>query len=450
LTALAVLIAVALATAGCGQDHRSAAPRPAAAGATGAHGAAAARAGARPAPHGRTALVRALRRELRSAGPGSVAFVYDITARRPLLALRADTPRAPASVEKLYTSVALLRRIGRDAHLTTTVLGTGSLGRHGIWHGDLYLRGGGDPSLGSARFNAIYEQGRGSTLAPLVSQLRADGVRRVEGSLYGDESSFDRRRGGPASAYAADLPDLGGELGALTFDHGSTLALVNRHGPRYALTPAVDAGVELARALRGSGVAVRAATGSRSAPNGAHELARVQSPNVLTLIGLTDLPSDDFYAEMLTKQLGLRFAGEGSTAAGARVIASTIAAYGIRPRVADGSGLSRANHTTARQLVTLLTAIAGTPLGSQLAGVLPVAGESGTLAREMRGTAAQGRCQAKTGTLTYVTSLAGYCRSHGGHTLAFALIIDGLADSRARAIRDAMARAMARDDPALP
>jgi D-alanyl-D-alanine carboxypeptidase/D-alanyl-D-alanine-endopeptidase (penicillin-binding protein 4) len=445
----AVLVLVALATAGCGQDHHSSGPRPAPAGGVGAPSAAPARAGARPSPHGRTALVRSLRRELRKAGPGSVAFVYDITAHRPLLALRADTPRSPASVEKLYTSVALLRRIGADARLTTAVLGTGSLGRRGIWHGDLYLRGGGDPSLGSARFNASYEQGRGSTLAPLVSQLRADGIRRVEGSVYGDESRFDGRRGGPASGYRPDVPDLGGELGALTFDHGSTLALVNRHGPRYTLTPAVDAGVELVRALRGSGVAVRAATDSRSAPSGAHELARMQSPNVLTLVGLTDLPSDDFYAEILTKQLGLRFAGEGSTAAGARVIAATIAAYGIRPHVADGSGLSRANHTTARQVVTLLTAVAGTPLGSQLAGVLPVAGESGTLAREMRGSAAQGRCQAKTGTLTHVTSLAGYCRSRGGHTLAFALIIDGLADSRARAIRDAMAIAMARDDPAV-
>jgi D-alanyl-D-alanine carboxypeptidase/D-alanyl-D-alanine-endopeptidase (penicillin-binding protein 4) len=363
--------------------------------------------------------------------------------------VRADAPRAPASVEKLYTSVALLRRIGPDARLTTTVVGTGSLGRRGVWHGDLYVRGGGDPSLGSARFNAIYEQGRGSTLAPLVTQLRADGIRHVDGRVYGDESLFDARRGGPASAYSADVPDLGGELGALTFDHGSTLALVNRHRPRYTLSPAVDAGLELARALRQAGVAARAATISRSAPDGAHELARMDSPSVLTLVGLTDLPSDDFYAEMLTKQLGLRFAGEGSTAAGVRVVAATMAAYGIRPQVADGSGLSRANRTTVRQVVTLLTAIAGTRVGSELVGSLPVAGESGTLGRDMRGTPAQGRCQAKTGTLAYVASLAGYCHSHGGHTLAFALIIDGLPDPRAHAIRDAMAIAMARDDPTV-
>jgi D-alanyl-D-alanine carboxypeptidase/D-alanyl-D-alanine-endopeptidase (penicillin-binding protein 4) len=440
---------MALAAGGCAQHGRSAAPTRPAVGATGTQGAPSARGPARLSAHGGTALVRSLRRQLRQAGHSAAAFVYDITTHRPLLAVRADEPRAPASVEKLYTSVALLRRIGPDARLATTVLGAGALGRHGVWHGDLYLRGGGDPSLGSARFNATYEQGRGSTLAPLVAQLQADGIRRVDGRLYGDESLFDGRRGGPASAYSADVRDLGGELGALTFDHGSTLALVGRRRPRYTLSPAVDASVELAHALRRAGVAARAARDPRATPPGAHELARMDSPRLLALVGLTDLPSDDFYAEMLTKQLGLRFAGAGSTAAGARVIAATMAGYGIRPGVADGSGLSRANRTTARQVVTLLTAVAGTSLGSELAGSLPVAGESGTLAREMHGTPAQGRCQAKTGTLAYVTSLAGYCHSRGGHTLAFALIIYGLTSPRAHAVRDAMAIAMARDDPAV-
>ena len=85
--------------------------------------------------------------ELHAAGPNSGAMVYDVTANHPLLSVRASIKRAPASLEKLYTSVALLDRLGANARLQTKLLGTGHL-QAGVWHGDLYLRGGGDPTFG--------------------------------------------------------------------------------------------------------------------------------------------------------------------------------------------------------------------------------------------------------------------------------------------------------------
>lgn len=378
---------------------------------------------------------------MRRAGAAAAAYVYDFTAHRVVLALRAAVPRAPASVEKLYTSVALLARLGPAARLRTTVLGTGRLTSGGVWRGNLYMRGGGDPTLGSQGFNAVWEQGFGATLSDLAVQLAGrDGIHRVSGLLIGDESLFDDLRGGPASGYLPDVLDLGGQLGALTYDHGTT----------RAQSPGAYATAQLARELRALHVQAHAAGSTAPTPPGATELASVSSPPLSTLLVLTNLHSDDFYAEMLTKQLGARFAGYGSTAAGTRVIADVLAGFGLHPRIADGSGLSRANSTTPLQVASLLEAVAGTDLGRALADSLPLAGVSGTLAKRMRGTRAQGRCRAKTGTIDFVSSLAGYCPSRGGHQLAFAIIMDGLPTSYAHALQDQMVAAMARDDPALP
>ena len=70
---------------------------------------------------------------------------------------------------------------------------------------------------------------------------------------------------------------------------------------------------------------------------------------------------------------------------------------------------------------------------------LAVAGRTGTLAQRMRNTAAAGRCQGKTGTLTGVSNLVGYCQSSNGHLLAFAIFTDGIAIEAAHIFQDHMA-----------
>ena len=73
-----------------------------------------------------------------------------------------------------------------------------------------------------------------------------------------------------------------------------------------------------------------------------------------TLARLTNRPSDNYFAETLIKDLGGRFGGTGSTAAGARVVKASLGRFGVRPAVVDGSGLSYGDHTTARQVVSFL------------------------------------------------------------------------------------------------
>ncbi len=376
-----------------------------------------------------------LARALGAGGPVTGALVYDLSTHQALFVRRAATGRPPASVEKLFTTVALLDKLGPNVSLHTSVLGTGHRVR-GVWRGNLYLRGGGDPTFGDSGFNQVFDHGYGTTANQLVVQLRRRGIHRVTGSVYADESLFDRRRGGLMTAYAPDVPDFGGQLSALTYDHGTTL----KH-----LSPALFADRELALTMRGSGIAARAATHERRTPRRARLLALVDSPPVSVLTRLMDVPSDDLFAELLTKQLGVLFGTGGTISGGASVIASTIAStYGLHPTILDGSGLSRHDRSSPAQIVGLLRAVWHTPLGGQLAASLPTVGVQGTVQGIGVKTAAKGRCIAKTGTLDFVTNLAGYCRAQGHHALAFAIMLDGPLNSTASVLEGRMIGAIAR------
>ena len=389
-----------------------------------------------PLPHGVAALRAALDKQFGKAGPRSGGAVYDLSDGMPLFARRAGVARPPASVEKLYTTVAVLSDLGTRARLQTKVMGAGHLGAGGVWRGDLYLVGGGDPTLGDGTFNRAWEDGYGPTAAQLAHQVEAAGIRTVSGHLIGDGSIFDEHRGPPSSGFAPDVNDLGGQLGGLTYDHGAATR---------KLSPGEFAARELAITLRARHVSVRASRAGGSTPAAARQLATVSSPPMSVLLRLMDVPSDDFFAEMLTKQLGLRFgAGGGTTAAGAQVISDAVAQYGIHPQVVDGSGLSRSDRSSPEQVVNLLRALHGTPIGGELYGSLPVVGVSGTVSRIAANTAARGACVAKTGTLNDVTNLAGWCHSRGGKLLAFALFIDGPPNWRALESISAMVTSIAR------
>ncbi len=162
------------------------------------------------------------------------------------------------------------------------------------------------------------------------------------------------------------------------------------------------------------------------------------------LLGLMLPPSDNFFAETLVKDLGAQFAAAGTTSAGAAVISSTIATLlGIHPRVVDGSGLSPSDRTSPAQVAQLLVSLYETPTGAVLREHLAVAGRTGTLALRLRHTGAAGRCEGKTGTLTGVSNLVGYCRTAGGHELAFAIFTDAIAIETAHLFQDRMAVAIA-------
>jgi len=397
------------------------------------------RAGATPVAAAR-ALANTLSREIRPAGSASGAYVVDLGTSRTLFSDRAGVARLPASVEKVYTTSTALVGLGPDARLTTTVLGRGTLDRYGGWHGTLYLKGGGDPSFGSAPFDrSDYAGGAGATVQRLVGNvIREQGITSIDGRVVGDESYFDSVRGTPATGLQAST-DVEGLLSALAYDRG----LADERGTAFQTRPARFAAQRFVDALRAARVRIPTRTPifSGPAPAGARILATVHSPSLATLIALTNTPSDNFFAEMLLKVIGARLGSHGSTAAGAAVVRATLARYfEIHPRLQDGSGLSRADRTTPRQVVIALEGMAGNPA---FVDSLALAGETGTLAHELQGTAAQGRCRGKTGTLHDVSNLVGYCRARDGHTLAFAFLMNRIDPHSAHQIQDRMALTLA-------
>ncbi len=396
-----------------------------------------------PAPGGASStavasLKRTLNAGMRQAGSYSGAYVVDLTANRELFSHNANTPRLPASVEKLYTTTTALTRFGANANLSTTVLGSGQqVGS--TFTGTLYLRGGGDPTFGSAGFdNRAY--GTGATMQHLVANLvSVTQLRRFQGSVVADETVFDADRGTPATGNRPST-EVEGQLSGLAYNRG----WASSDGSTYFTHPALEAGQQFVAALQAAGVKVprRVRVTAGATPPAAHTLASAGSPRIATLILLTNTPSDNFFAEMLTKDLGARFGSGGTTAAGAAVIRAQLASsFGIHPQLNDGSGLSRADRTTPAQVVTLLSDMqSNTVFTSSLA----VAGETGTLEHELNGTYAQGRCRGKTGTLHDASNVVGYCRAQDGHTLAYAFLMNGVYPDYAHPIQNRMELAVAR------
>ena len=368
-----------------------------------------------------------LAREMRLAGAHGSAYVQELGNGRVLFASRADVPRPPASVNKLFTTSTALLRFGPDATFDTEVLATGDPDAEGVLDGRIYLRGGGDPTLTTTRVRS------------LAAKIGAAGISSVRGGISGDGSVFDALPGSYRTGGRFDR-DIGGELGGLAVNRGLVRG-------RPQSSPALIAARALAHELRRDAVKVAGATTTAITPAGAHVLATLASPPLRRLVALTNVPSDNLYAETLLKDLGARFGGAGTTAAGAAVVRSQMASLGISPRIADGSGLARANATNPRQVVTLLAHMAGDPVGPVFRASLPLAARSGTLRTRMRGTAAAGRCRAKTGTISFVSALAGYCPTTDGHTIAFAIQMSGMNVGAARRIQDRMTVAIARTTP---
>jgi D-alanyl-D-alanine carboxypeptidase/D-alanyl-D-alanine-endopeptidase (penicillin-binding protein 4) len=387
-------------------------------------------------------LDRALSKYLRQAGGNDGAYVVDLTTGKTLFASNASAQRLPASVEKLYTTSTALLRFGPGARLTTRVMGIGTLGAGGAWQGTLFLKGGGDPTFGSAAFGH-QAYGTGATMGQLVANLiQSQGITSVAGHIVGDESYFDSLRGTPATSYQADS-EVEGELSALSYNRGFR----DPQGLSFQPHPALYATRQFVHTLRSDHVTVashvRVFTGKT--PARARLLAVVRSPRLSTLIKLTNAPSDNYFAEMLLKGIGASFGGAGTTAAGAAVVRQQVAAsFGLHPQLDDGSGLSRDDATSPREVVTLLRDLRNNrPFINSLA----VAGETGTMSGEMLGTRAVGNCRGKTGTLHDVASLVGYCTGKDGHLLAFAFLMNGLTNADAgHALEDKMGIAVARYD----
>lgn len=376
-----------------------------------------------------------------TAGGGSQSGlqVVDTETGEVVCAAGAEQMLPLASNTKLFTTATALSKFGPSSTIPTKVLTDGTVDSNGVLHGSLYLQGGGDPALGTPAFYNSYLAGLGTNIFALVPQLKRAGIKQVTGRLYGDDTIFDRKRGVADSNYATSV--YIGPLSGLDFNSGFA---GNTSSSHFSSDPAKLATQTLDNSMRHSGIKISPIVAIRKTPAAAKSVAVVRSPTISEIVNTTDVYSDNFFAEMLEKLLGARFGGAGTTAAGTNVVEEYAQSMGSDIQQMDGSGLTRSNLASADDVVKLLLGVQKSPIGEEFIQDLALSGKEGTTAGRMKGTAAYGRCRLKTGTLTSVSNLSGYCFNTSGKIMAFSTLMGSVAStSTAHYYQDKIAGAVA-------
>ena len=395
---------------------------------------------------------------------GSVGYVV-ADARTGLVLERgnAAVPLPPASVAKTMTTLYALDALGAGYRFSTRLIGTGSVA-DGVLNGDLILAGGGDPVLNTDH------------LATMAERLKQAGVRRVTGafkvwggalpaiheidpaqmqhldynpSIGGLNLNFNRvyfewaRTGGPTNGRYTISMDARTDLVRPTVS-SSRMTVIDRDLPvyTYAATDGVDdwtvarsalgregsrwlpvrnpalyAGDVFRSLALAQGIELAPAVSIEALPDGA-ELVRLLSDPLSDIIQDMLKYSTNLTAETLGLSATVQRGGRPRDLATSAGLMSDWAAtaLGVRCQFVDHSGLNDASSISAEQMVKTL--IAAAPAG-QLRGLLKDIVLTDTEGDALANPPAT--VVAKTGTLNFVSALAGYIRTTGGADLCFAI-----------------------------
>ncbi|MGH7558076.1 MAG: D-alanyl-D-alanine carboxypeptidase/D-alanyl-D-alanine endopeptidase [Gemmatimonadota bacterium] len=438
---------------------------------------------------------------------GTALLVVSLDRGDTLYAREANRLYTPASNLKLFTAASALHYLGPDHRFVTTLASDARITGDTL-RGDLYLVGRGDPDLVTEDLAALADSlaaggvravdGRilpvadyfaGKTWGsgwmwddgpywywPYSSALtlndNAVTVRVEPGATVGESV---RVALDPPTAYmqmriSARTGPPGGKSTLTVERHWTpkenvidvrgTLAIGSDPviEVRTVEDPALYATTVLAELLARRGVAMLGSarpplTASRpSHPDVLHTIARHRSDSLAVSVRNFLKISDNLTGEQLVKVIGAEVAGppgdyETGLAAERRFLASEVGIDTTAMVLADGSGVSRYNLVTARQIVDLLAYVARREdLAPSFFSALPIAGIDGTLEERMRGTAAERNARAKTGSLSGVSALSGYVMSTGGERLVFSMVMEffpGPTGPR-RAVQDSIVAALAR------
>ena len=326
-------------------------------------------------------------------------MVYDLDADSAIYCHNERQLMRPASTMKLLTAITAIDKLGGSYQFKTDLCYTGEV-TDGTLSGNIYCVGGFDP-----RFNI-------DDMRAFVESIRKMGVDTIRGTIYADKSMKDEAQYGEGWCWDDDNPILSPLL------VGRKDVFIDR----------------FVQELREAGIVVDAFTGQRRRPDDAFCICRRFHTIDQVLMRMLK-ESDNLYAESMFYQIGAASGSHPATAHSARnVMNRLIEKVGLDPKrynIADGSGLSLYNYVTAELEVRMLRyAFKNNNIYLHLHPSLPQAGTDGTLRKRMTSPFTQGNVYAKTGTLSGISSLAGYCTAANGHRLAFAIINQGLLHGR--------------------
>lgn len=420
-------------------------------------------------------------------------YAADEETGETLFEYNPELSLTPASVMKLITSAASLELLGPRYTFRTTVGYVGTLNkRSGKLSGDIVIKGGGDPVLGSKKFTDHYQD----FLSNWATEIKKQGIRKIEGRIITDDTYFDylpvpakwlwedagnyygagayglsvfdntyeiHFRTGPDSSdlivTGIDPPECRNEfssrlVAAGTTDEGyvfsapyNTYSWFSGSIPvnmddfilKASITdPPLFMAKMLTEKLKSEGIAVlKDPTTTRLDNKDIYTdfipVTETISPPLKDIIEVLNHESVNLYAEHLIKELGKQYRHNGSTASGVEVINNFLDTAGIGTDgmfIEDGSGLSPENAITTRQLVNLLIYMKtkGKYFPEYFAS-LPKAGKEGTLKNYFQDSVFDSRMTAKSGSMTRVRSYAGYITANSGKEIVFSIIINNYSGS---------------------
>ena len=341
-------------------------------------------------------------------------MVYDLAADSVIYSYGGQQTLRPASTMKLLTSVTALDLLGSRYDYRTSLYYQGRMA-DGVLEGDVWLVGGMDP---------LFDD---TDLRIMAETLHRVGIDSISGRIMKDVTFKEDMLLGEGWCWDDDNPQL-------------TPLLISRKD---------EFAERFKEELEKCGVIVNAPISAGRLPKDALLVCSRSHPLSEVLVPMMK-ESDNLYAESMFFQIAAATGQRPAKAVHARqAVKSLLSKAGVRGipyRIADGSGLSLYNYVTPELMVRLLRyAYLKRDVMAALYPALPVAGVDGTLKKRMKGSAAEGNVHAKTGTLTGISSLAGYCRAANQHLLAFCIINQGIMkNAEGRNFQDKVCEALCR------
>ena len=425
--------------------------------------------------------------ELSSASVG--ILLADAETGEMIAAHNPDKSLIPASIQKLLITATALETFGTGHTFTTSLFYSGHIDDDGTLHGDVMIRGGGDPALGSERFTGHY----GDVIAQMAGAIRQAGIRRIEEKIVGDGSYFGRPLipdtwiwedignyyGGPAyglnifentyrltfsSGAPGSLTRITGvepSLPGIEFENFVTAASNNRdnayiygsylspnrevrgtipaHRESFTIKGSVPDPPHLAASLLNKALeegeipvsGVPESLWEETYKKNLTKLLDIYSPPMSEIVNQLNTKSINLYAETLLFHLAKAENESVSVEAGCRALTDFWSSRGMDTTglfLQDASGLSRANAITPSQMAFLLRYMKNqSPVSEAFMASLPASGISGSLKSFLPEQA--GKFVAKSGYMSRVLNYAGYLETASGKNLVVVLIVNNYSGS---------------------
>ncbi len=415
----------------------------------------------------------------------SASFGIMVTNKEGKVILEHNANRSliPASTQKLLTTATALQELGPAYRFETGIWYTGALSDQGVLSGDLWVEGDGDPTLGSERFGGMESLGQ-----QWIAVLKQAGITKIQGKVRVNTGKYPVFTTPRTWIWEDLGNYYGAVPSALSFHENSYTVQLSSPSQQGALCEVVKTApnmqhlqfqsqVVTANSQRDNAYIFGGENSSRryikgSIPKGrgtfeikgsiaqpdvvfsswctqylheqglqvmsrsyempfdrmtAQQVHIHKSPPVFKIVELTNKHSINLYAEHLVLEMSSKRGATLSIESAAEELKVSLTKMGVDTKgmfLTDGSGLSRFNAVTPKQLVDVLTYMKASSNADVFESSLSIAGETGTLRGMFRNSSAAGKIKAKSGYMERVRSYAGYIDASNGNTYTFAILVN--------------------------